>query len=75
MARDMAEFMAQVLVREGCWVVEPTRAHNNDYVRNFLDRLRNIPVRIHNPPRTSPYRFAERGSNGSWFFVWVPDSD
>jgi hypothetical protein len=73
MARDMAEFVARILVREGCWVVEPTRQHNDSYLRNLFEKLRHIPVRIYNPPNTSLYKFAERGQDGSWFFVWVPE--
>lgn len=70
---DMAGFMARVLVREGAWVVEPSRYHNDSYIRQFLDRLRHIPARITNPPGTSQYKFAERGVKGRWFFVWVED--
>jgi hypothetical protein len=70
---DMAGFMARVLVREGAWVVEPSRYHNDSYISAFLDRLRVIPARIHRPPGKAPYRFAERGVRGRWFFVWVED--
>jgi hypothetical protein len=70
---DMAEFMARVLVREGAWIVEPSRYHNDSYIDNFLGRLRHIPSRIHRPPGQAPYRFAERGATGRWFFVWVED--
>lgn len=70
---DMAEFMTRMLVREGAWVIEPTRIRNDNYLSNFLARLRNVPARIHNPPGTSRYRFAERGAEGRWFFIWVED--
>jgi hypothetical protein len=70
---SMADFMAQMLVREGAWIVEPSRYHNDSYLDGFLSRLRHIPARIRNPHGTSPYRFAERGASGRWFFVWVED--
>jgi hypothetical protein len=71
----MAEFMARVLVREGAWVVEPSRYHNDSYISNFLDRLRIVPSRIHAPADKSRFRFAERGARGRWFFVWVEDKE
>jgi hypothetical protein len=71
---DLADYMASILARnEGAWVIEPSRVHNDSYIEQFLQRLRHIPSRIHNPPGTSPFRFAERGATGRWFFVWVED--
>lgn len=73
MRDNMPEFVASILVREGCWVIEPTKYHNDSYLRIFLGKLRNIPCKIRNPTGTSPYKFAERGQeDGNWFFVWVP---
>ena len=59
---DMAGFMARVLVREGAWVVEPTRYHNDSYIGNFLGRLRHMPARIHHPPGKSQYQIRGTGS-------------
>jgi len=70
---DMAEFIASVMTREGAWVVEPTRVHNDGFIDQLLSRVRHIPCRIYNPRGTSKFRFAERGANGRWFFVWVED--
>jgi hypothetical protein len=70
---DMAEFMSRMLVREGAWIIEPTRGHNDSYLVGMLNRLRHVPSRISNPPGTSKFRFAERGAEGRWFFVWVED--
>lgn len=72
--RDMADFVASVLVREGCWVIEPTNIHNDSYIHNMLSKLRTIPARIWSPPGQSRYRFAERGQEGgTWFMVWMPE--
>lgn len=70
---DMADFISQVMTREGAWVVEPTRTHNDGFIDYFLSKIRHIPVRIRQPAGKSPYRFAERGASGRWFFVWVED--
>lgn len=72
MVDDMAAFMARVLVREGAWVVEPER-RDGGFVHDFLSRLRHVPARIYQPAGRNPYRFAERGAEGQWFFIWVPD--
>lgn len=69
----MAEFMAQVLVSEGAWVVELDRYHNDHIISDFLARLRYVPARIHRPRGASKFHFAERGVHGRWFFVWVED--
>lgn len=66
----LPEFMASVLANEGAWVVEPK---SSSFLADFLGRLRHLPVTIWNPRGTSKFRFAERGSHGRWFFVWVED--
>jgi hypothetical protein len=68
MVDTLPEFVASVLARENGWVIEPK---SQSTIRNFLGILRHIPVSIWHPPGTSRYRFAERGSEGRWFFVWV----
>lgn len=72
MVDDMAAFMARVLVREGCWVIEPER-RDGGFVSEFLRRVRNVPARIYQPTGRNPYRFAERGAEGKWFLIWVED--
>lgn len=70
----IADFVASILVREGAWVVEVRPdAPVDGLPRGMLDELRRIPVRIRNPPSTNRYAFAERGAQGRWFFVWIPD--
>ena len=72
----LANFMTQVLVQEGAWVIEPDEySPDYRYVRDFLDRLRTVRARIRNPRGTSAFRFAERGTRGRWFFVWVEDKE
>lgn len=70
---NMADFMARIMVKEGAWVIEPDRRHNDSYISHLLDRLRHVPARISHPFGTSRYRFAERNASGRWFFVWVED--
>lgn len=73
MARnDMAEFMARVLVNEGCWVIEPL-GKNGGFMEEFLKRLRMVPARIYNPAGTNRFKFAERKAEGKWFIVWVDE--
>lgn len=74
MNRDtLAEFIASVLGREGAWVIEPKIGHGGLFFRDFLSNLRHMPVMIWNPVGTSKFRFAERGAEGRWLFVWVED--
>lgn len=69
---DMAGYMARVLVREGAWVIEPER-RDGGFVERLLQGIRTVPARIHQPTGRNPYRFAERGAEGKWFFIWVED--
>jgi hypothetical protein len=71
----MVDFLRQVLRKEGVWIIEPSRYHNDSVVEHLVDRLRHVPCRIDNPPGTSQFTFAERSAKGRWLFVWVPTVD